>query len=200
MALQKTAVIIAAVVAAGMLWAQRVRINTLRSDRDKYRENAQTLLTDVEQYTIRDSLNASRIGTLTLRLAEYERFRADDAALIRDLQAKNRDLRAVTTAQTETITKLRAEVRDSVIIRDTVEVPVRCFEYSDTWLDVSGCFDGAEFVGDVVSRDSLLFIESVRYKRFLWWKRKKIKDRDFRAVSRNPHTKIVGFEVVTVEK
>lgn len=83
---------------AAVLYGQYARIKSLTAERDKYRSNTETLLQNVEQYKTKDSLNAATVGALRLTLSEYQKYRADDAALIKRLQTKNRDLQAVTTA------------------------------------------------------------------------------------------------------
>lgn len=185
-------------------WVQQNRIKSLTAERDKYRSNTETLLQDVKTYQTKDSLNAIKVGNLELSLAEYKKYRADDLALIKTLQAKNRDLERVTTTQMETINELRATVRDSVVYLpgDTVTTVLRCIEYSDKWVDFDGCIINNTFSGKIITRDSLLITESVQYKRFLnfLWKTKRIKNREFDIVSKNPHTKITGFEVITIEK
>lgn len=198
------AAIALAVVAVVTIWVQRSRINTLTGERDKYRANTETLLQDVSRYQTKDSLNAIKVGNLELSLAEYKKYRADDLALIKTLQAKNRDLERVTTTQMETINELRATVRDSIVYLpgDTVTTVLHCIEYSDKWVDFDGCIINNTFSGKIITRDSLLITESVQYKRFLnfLWKTKRIKNREFDIVSKNPHTKITGFEVITIEK
>lgn len=199
------AAITLAVAAVVTICVQRSRINTLTGERDKYRTNTETLLQEVSRYQTKDSLNVAKVGALELKLSEFEKYRAGDAELIKTLQTKNRELEAVTTAQMETITKLRGTVRDSIVYLpgDTTTVVLKCVDVSDPWFSLKGCMtpDG-EFSGTFVNRDSILIVETVEYKRFLnfLWKTKKIKNRDFRIVSRNPHTKILGFEVVTIEK
>lgn len=198
------AAIALAVAAVVTIWVQRSRINQLTGERDKYRTNTETLLQDVSRYQTKDSLNAAKVGNLELKLSEYKKYRADDAALIKSLQTKNRDLQRVTTAQMETINELRANVRDSIVYLpgDTVTTVLRCIEYSDKWVDFDGCIINNTFSGKIITRDSLLITESVQYKRFLnfLWKTKRIKNREFDIVSKNPHTKITGFEVITIEK
>ena len=198
------AAIALAVAAVVTIWVQRSRINTLTVERDKYRANTETLLQDVSRYQTKDSLNAIKVGNLELSLAEYKKYRADDLALIKTLQAKNRDLERVTTTQMETINELRATVRDSIVYLpgDTVTTVVRCIEYSDKWVDFDGCIINNTFSGKIITRDSLLITETVQYKRCLGflWKTKRIKNREFDIVSKNPHTKITGFEVITIEK
>lgn len=191
-------------VVAVAFWVQQSRIKRLTAERDKYRSNTETLLQDVRTYKTKDSLNVAKVGNLELKLSEYKKYRADDAALIKSLQTKNRDLQRVTTAQMETINELRANVRDSIVYLpgDTVTTILRCIEYSDKWVDFDGCIINNTFSGKIITRDSLLIAETVQYKRWLGflWKTNKIKNRQIDVVSKNPATKILGVEFVTIEK
>lgn len=197
------AAIILAVAAA--LWVQHAKIKRLTDERDKYRSNTEILLQDVKTYQTKDSLNAIKVGNLELSLAEYKKYRADDLALIKTLQAKNRDLERVTTTQMETINELRATVRDSVVYLpgDTVTTVLRCIDIVEPWFELHGCTTPAGvFTGTHINRDSLLIAETVQYKRF-WgflWKTRKIKNREIDVVSKNPATRILGVEFVTIEK
>lgn len=189
---------------AAAFWVQQSRIKRLTDERDKYRSNTETLLQDVRTYQTKDNLNAAKVGNLELKLSEYKKYRADDAALIKSLQTKNRDLQRVTTAQMETINELRANVRDSIVYLpgDTVTTVLRCIEYSDKWVDLDGCIINNTFSGKIITRDSLLIAETVQYKRWLGflWKTNKIKNRQIDVVSKNPATRILGVEFVTIEK
>jgi len=202
----KKYIILAAIImaVAAAFWVQQSRIKRLTNERDKYRSNTETLLQDVRIYQTKDSLNAAKVGNLTLKVSEYEKYRADDAALIKTLQTRNRDLQRVTTTQLETINELRGTVRDSIVYLpgDTVTTVLRCIEYSDKWVDFDGCIINNTFSGKIITRDSLLITESVQYKRWLGflWKTKKIKNRQIDVVSKNPATKILGVEFVTIEK
>ena len=199
------AAIALAVAAVVTIWVQRSRINQLTGERDKYRTNTETLLQDVSRYQTKDSLNAAKVGVLELKLSEFEKYRASDAELIKTLQTKNRDLERVTTTQMETINELRATVRDSVVYLpgDTVTTVLRCVDIVEPYFELHGCAtpDG-QFTGTHINRDSLLIAETVQYKRF-WgflWKTKKIKNREIDVVSKNPATRILGVEFVTIEK
>jgi hypothetical protein len=199
------AAIALAVSAVVTIWVQRSRINTLTGERDKYRTNTETLLQEVSRYQTKDSLNAAKVGVLELKLSEFEKYRASDAALIKTLQTKNRELERVTTTQMETINELRATVRDSVVYLpgDTVTTVLRCVDIVEPYFELHGCAtpDG-QFTGTHINRDSLLIVETVQYKRWLGflWKTKKIKNRQIDVVSKNPATKILGVEFVTIEK
>ncbi len=199
------AAIALAVSAVVTIWVQRSRINTLTGERDKYRTNTETLLQEVSRYQTKDSLNAAKVGVLELKLSEFEKYRASDAELIKTLQTKNRELERVTTTQMETINELRATVRDSVVYLpgDTVTTILRCVDIVEPYFELHGCAtpDG-QFTGTHINRDSLLIVETVQYKRWLGflWKTKKIKNRQIDVVSKNPATKILGVEFVTIEK
>jgi hypothetical protein len=199
------AAIALAVSAVVTIWVQRSRINTLTGERDKYRTNTETLLQEVSRYQTKDSLNAAKVGVLELKLSEFEKYRASDAELIKTLQTKNRELERVTTTQMETINELRANVRDSVVYLpgDTVTTVLRCVDIVEPYFELHGCAtpDG-QFTGTHINRDSLLIVETVQYKRWLGflWKTKKIKNREIDVVSKNPATKILGVEFVTIEK
>lgn len=197
------AAIILAVAAA--FCVQHVKIKRLTEERDKYRSNTEILLQNVKTYQTKDSLNAIKVGNLELSLAEYKKYRADDLALIKTLQAKNRDLERVTTTQMETINELRATVRDSIVYLpgDTVTTVLRCVDIVEPWFELHGCAtpDG-QFTGTHINRDSLLIAETVQYKRWLGflWKTNKIKNRQIDVVSKNPATHILDVEFVTIEK
>lgn len=185
-----------------LLWFQYRQIQQLSGERDKYRNNTESLLGDVETYRVRDSLSAARVQSLELSVKEFERFRAEDAELIRALKAKNRDLAAVNKTQSETIINLRAIPRDTLIIRDSIPIAAVAVHCGDAWFDFNGLLTKDEFTGTLVNRDSLMVAETVKYKRFLGflWKTKEVKDRQIDILSKNPHTTIVGLEHIVIEK
>ena len=194
---------VAVLLAAILLFCagQQRRIKQLADERDRYAGNTAALLSDVERYRVRDSLNAARVQSLELTVKEYERFRADDAALIKQLKQRNRDLAAVNKTQSQTIIDLRAVPRDTVVlVRDSIITPAVAVHCGDAWFDFSGVLTDKEFTGKLEHRDSLLLVESVRYKRFLFWKTKRIKDRQLDCVSKSPHNSILGLEYIVIEK
>lgn len=199
----KIAVVAAVILAAAIafVWADRT-IARLTAERDRYRNNNQTLLTDVETYRVRDSLHGARVQSLELTVKEYERFRAEDARMIRELQTRNRDLSAINKSQSQTIINLRAIPRDTVVIRDSVRVPAVAVHCGDAWYDFDGILTEDEFTGKLANRDSLMLIESVKYRRFLGflWKTRRVEDRRLDCLSKNPHTTILGLEHVVIEK
>lgn len=198
------AAIALAVAAVVTIWVERSRINQLTGERDKYRTNTETLLQDVFRYQTKDSLNAARVGVLELSIQDYERFMKEDADLINKLKRKNEELQNFSKIQAETIIKIRAQVKDSLIYipGDTAYKLIPCVSFRDSWTNIEACVYNDTLIGDIQIRDSLILYETIIYKRFLsfLWKTKKIKERSFNIVSKNPYTEIKGVEVVSIRK
>ena len=195
--------ILAAIMAAMLviIVLQGVSVSRIKSERNRYKENTRTLLVDVNTYKVRDSLNAAKAQDLSLKLSELKKYRQEDAKLIADMEVKLRNLQAVASMVTETRTEFVTKiVRDTIFkaVNDTNKAAI--IDYEDKWLTFKGRLENGQFRGNIISRDSLLIAENVRYKRFLFWRTKRIKSRDFRVVSKNPHTKIVDCEHIIVEK
>lgn len=192
-------IVLAFLVALGI---QQKRIERLSNERDRYKGNSESLMSDVEYFRVRDSLSAARVQSLEMTMKEYERFRAQDASLIESLKKRNQDLAQVNTTQSETIIKLMSVPRDTLIIRDSVYVRARVVHSGDAWYDFDGLITENDFVGELHNRDSLILAETIKYHRFLGflWKTKRIDERQENVLSKNPHTKILNIEHIVLEK
>ena len=197
------AIVLAVLVSlCGIIWGMSEKIGQLRREMLRYKQNCVSLFEDVEAYKVRDSLSAVRVRALELKLSEYKRYRSEDAGLIADLRLKNRDLQAISAAQSATIIELSGQARDTVYLRDSARVEALALHCGDAWYDFDGVLEGRQFTGRMQSRDSLVLVESVKYARFLGflWRTKRVKDRQMDAVSKNPHTEIKGLELVTIKR
>ena len=174
-------------------------IKKYKAESERYRANTTALMEDVTHYKLRDSLNGARADALELSMKELQKWRADDAELIKDLKIKNRDLAAINKAHTQTIIELRARGKDTLIIRDSIVTPAQAYHIGDRWFNFDCVVADNELSGNLAVRDSLVLIEQVKYKYFLWWKTKKIKDRKIDAISKCPYTSIMGVERIIVE-
>lgn len=155
-----------------------------------------------EQYKIADSLNALKVSELNFTLAEYKRYKAQDAELINQLKGKESDLQKAIALQANTIRTLTAQLRDSVY-KDTITgqtSPIKYFKYTSKWTDVTGQINKGQVSLQINNRESLRVIETVTYKRLFGflWKTKQIKSRQINIVSENPNTEIVGCEYISV--
>ena len=184
-----------------IIFLQQKRIEVINNERSAYRQTAYTLLDDIDRYQTKDSLNVVSVGEMQLKLSELNKYRSDDIKLIESLQADKKRLQQITTTQTQTIYDLTANVRDSIIYRDNYLIDtLRCINIADRWFDMTGCIDtNAKFSGRFENRDSLLYVEHIIPKKFLFIKWG-IKEKRQEIVSRNPHTNITGAEYITIRK
>lgn len=194
------AIAVCVAVAFAVYLAIDGKMERLRSELERYRENTETLMSKAETFRVRDSLNAAKVGALELTLKEFRQYRAEDAALIKSLKARNHDLAAINSAQSQTIIELSSVPRDTVIVRDSIPIPAVAVHCGDRWFDFDGVITEDSFSGTLRNRDSLLLAETVRYGRFLWWRTKKVKERELSVLSKNPHTEIIGTEYVLIKK
>lgn len=202
--MKKIIIILGVLVVVLVAYFLNVRVSQLKYDRDTYKRNNAVLLNDVKYYRALDSLNAAKVGVLELSIQDYERFMKEDADLINKLKRKNEELQNFSKIQAETIIKIRAQVKDSLIYipGDTAYQLIPCVSFRDSWTNIEACVYNDTLIGDIQIRDSLILYETIIYKRFLGilWKTKKIKERSFNIVSKNPYTEIKGIEVVSIRK
>lgn len=176
------------------------RLSSVKEERDRYRNNVEVLSTDMDEYRVRDSLNAARVEALEFTAGEYRKYREQDAVLIKDLKIRARELERVNAVQTRTIMELSTAPKDTIIIRDSVAIPALSLTIRDKWFDFDGTLAGGRFTGQVVSRDSLVVVETVKMSRCIVKKWRRVKERRVDVVSKNPNTKIQGIEYVVIEK
>lgn len=183
---------------------QHKNIVHLRQETGRYKMNTSILMQDVERYRTSDSLNAAKVGVLSLKLSEIEDLRAEDIRTIESLKIKKKELEQITTMQMQTIANIKGEVRDSVVYRDKIiRDTVKALNVSDDWIDLHGViYEDGIFDGTLEVRDSLTIVETVQRKRFLGflWRTKRIKSREVDVVNKNPYSQIVGLESITIEQ
>lgn len=180
-------------------------VSLLRGNQELLLSDKKGLLAEQRRYKVADSLNAVKVSSLELTLEEYKRFKEKDAKLIEHLRSSNMNLKGVVSTQMSTLEVLSAKLKDSIKI-DTVTLQadtLKCFSYTSQWTEVKGCVDLREdTLGlQIVNKESLKIVETVKYKRFLGflWKTNKIKERNVDVLSLNPNTQIVSCEYVTIE-
>lgn len=182
------------------------RIQYLTEENNRLSNNQETLLTENEHYKIRDSLNVSKVNQLELKLSELKKYKSEYAQLIKDLNIKNSQLEQIISVNAETITNLKAMLRDSIRL-DTVSNIIdtlKCFEYKSKYTDVSGCINKDIIDMQIRNRESLKAIESKKKKKFLFFKLPiwlfGYKSKQLDIVSLNPNTTIEYIEYISVTK
>ena len=161
-----------------------------------YRQNVTVLMDSVAHYQVNNSLNASQIGELQLKLSEYKKYRKEDTELIKKLRADKPQ--TIVKTKTETKYKIKTELRDSVIYKDTL----KAINYTSYWTDLHGFISKDTIQINIANREELVLVESLQRKKFLgiklpgWLFGYKQKTLD--VVSKNPNTTIADIEYVNL--
>ena len=184
-------------IATLFLWRHTVK---LTRERDRYRQNTEALLSDVERIQVDSTRMALDVKTLRLTVSEFEEYRTQDAALIKRLGIRIKDLEAAARHRLLIEAPIVAPLKDSIIIRDTVFVPVKSVEMVNPHIDFRGVIEDSVLTADVripVTLNQAVFVE---YKhKFLWWRWKVNGVRQI-ITSDNPYVEIGYSEYIKIEK
>lgn len=174
----------------------------LREENGILNRNVSVLTTQNVAYRTESGKSAMKTEELNLTLRQYRNTLQGKDSTIKDLKQSIKDLKSHTSIQTSTESVFSGSLRDSIIIRDSLVIDtMKCVNMRSKWLDLSGCIDSnGTFAGTTVTRDSLEILNIEHRKRFLWFRLKKVKYREFIVTSKNPHTEITGFNVTTIIK
>jgi hypothetical protein len=154
----------------------------------------------MERIQVDSARMALDVKTLRLTISEFEEYRAQDAALIRRLGLRIKDLEAVAKHRLLIEAPIVAPVKDSIAVRDTVFVPIQSVEMQNPHIDFKGVIKDSMLRADVripVTLNQAVFVE---YKhRFLWW-RWRVKGIRQIITSDNPYVEIEYSEYIKIEK
>lgn len=174
----------------------------LREENGILNRNVSVLTTQNVAYRTESGKSAMKAEELNLTLRQYRNTLQGKDSTIKDLKQSIKDLKSHTSIQTSMESVFSGSLRDSIIIRDSLVIDtMKCVNIRSKWLDLSGCIDSnGTFAGTTVTRDSLEILNIEHRKRFLWFRLKKVKYREFIVTSKNLHTDITGFNVTTIIK
>ena len=182
-----------------------ITISLLRShqrlieEKDSYKSNTEALMSEVRRIQADSSTMALDIKTLTMSLDEYKRFRAEDEEKIKKLGIRIKDLEATAKHNVEVNAPIDAEIKDSVIIKDTVPVFLKAVRMDTPYLKINGIIENDRLTGKInlpVTLNQAFWIE---YKRkFLWW-RWKVKAIHQTISSDNPYVEIKYSEYIKIK-
>lgn len=182
-----------------------ITISLLRSrqrlieEKDSYKSNTEALMSEVRRIQADSSTMALDIKTLTMSLDEYKWFRAEDEEKIKKLGIRIKDLEATAKHNVEVDAPIDAEIKDSVMIRDTVPVFLKAVRMDTPYLKINGIIENDRLTGKInlpVTLNQAFWIE---YKhKFLWW-RWKVKAIHQTISSDNPYVEIKYSEYIKIK-
>ena len=153
-------------------------------EKERIEANQTTLMTSLNNFKFRDSLNAVENGRLKLNLSELKELREADFKLIKELKLRPKDV--------ETITKVKVVTRDSIIF----QLKDSCINYESEWTKVSGC------IGDTLSietSDSIAFIAHKEYKHKFLFFRWGLERAKVKIINFNPRSSVKSPEWIDLK-
>ena len=186
----------AVLVLGGIVWVQHRNAVRLRTERDRYRDNTETLLSDMKRIRVDSTTMAVDVNALRLRVDEYKRLRAEDAEQIKRLGVKIKNLEAA--ARHEVEGPIDAAVRDTVVIRDTVPLLRQKVEMITPYIQLTGLIEKGRLKGEIRVSVTLRQAVWVEYKG--WWFWKKVKAVHQTISSDNPYAEIRYSEYIEIHK
>ena len=180
------------------LIASVVALRKARAEKERLEANQTALLSQVEYYTTKNGKSAADVRKLTLTVDELKQYNATLKKTADDLGIKLKRVQSASTTGVRTEVKFITQVRDSIVYRDSIIVPVKAFTWRDPWTDVQGVIERDSVDLSVQSVDTLTtIVHKVPHKFwFIKWGCKAIKQT---VVSSNPHTKITYTEYIEVK-
>ena len=158
--------------------------NITLKEKERFEANQTTLMTSLNNFKFRDSLNAVENGRLKLSISELKELREADFKLIKELKLRPKDV--------ETITKVKVVTRDSIIF----QLKDSCINYESEWTKVSGC------IGDTLSietSDSIAFIAHKEYKHKFLFFRWGLERAKVKIINFNPRSNIKSPEWIDLK-
>ena len=138
-------------------------------DRNKYKENTESLLTGIKRLQIDSSRNAVETNRLRLTINELEEVRSSYLKTIDELGIRIKQLQSVARQDIDLETPIAIKV-DSTNYLDIIEgKPIELFE-SDPYKDIKLTIKKDSVIGSVQMTANLTQYIYADYKhKFLWW-------------------------------
>jgi len=186
-------IILVGVVTIGLMGFE---IKSLKTDNTRLTSNQTTLNTEVKKWKTKDSLNVALAPALTYTQSEVAKYDPALVQTVKKLGVQLKNVQSILDTRTITQTKFKTTVRDSISLVDTL----KCFNYSDQFTKLTGCFNLDTVNIDLKTFDSLTTVVSrVPAHRFLWWTWG-VKGINLSILSKNPNTTFDYLKYIELKK
>lgn len=154
----------------GVIAYQAIAIHKIKAEKEIYRNNTTTLLSDVERLQLDSTTSAIQINTLKLSLDEYKQYRAEDAELIKQLGVKLKNIQSSSKTTIEVDAPIQTIVVRDTVFSDSIAHCVQLVQYKNDYIQ----FDGKIINDSLTAQINVpITIHQMLYKipkhKFLWW-------------------------------
>ena len=178
----------------GIVWLQHRHTVYLTEERDCFQMNNTTLLSCMKRMQIDSTTMALETKVLRLTVDEYKEYRAEDAETIRRFGIKVKKLEAAARHKIEVRVPVDANIRDTLIIRDSIFRVRQKVEMVTPHIQLTGLIEDRHLRGDIKVPVTIHQAVWVEYKG--WWLWKRIKAIRQTISSDNPHVEIKYSEYI----
>lgn len=144
-----------------------------KEERQRTQANQTALLEDIVFFKTKDSLNAASVQKLTLEIEEFRRYNGELNKIVESLGIKLRRLQSASLTAVVSEYKPETLIKDSIVYRDRQRPDtLKCLEYRDPWIDISGCFrlTDTKFTPQIITRDTINQVVYLVPRKFLFVK------------------------------
>lgn len=174
------------------------RYEKIKKECDRLDDNQRVLLSDIRGYRTKDSLSAASVERLMLTHREFEQYCAGLNEIIKSLRLKNKNLQSVSESASKTEYIVKTVFKDSIVYRDSGTDTLRCINYSNSYMTLSGCESKGIFNGRIESRDTLIQVVHRVPRKFLFFQ---VGTKGIRQeiVSKNPYSNITYLKYIELK-
>ena len=151
---------------------QQKRISNIKSERDRYASNNNSLLSDIRQWKVDSTTMATDARSLRLTIQELKEHRAEDLGKIKAMGVKIKDLEAVAKHSLSVKAPIAVPIRDTLILRELMPIPAKHVKITNPHLSMDATIIKDSLVGNIslpVTIQQAIWIE---YKRcWIFWKK-----------------------------
>lgn len=187
------------VLLAGIICLNKQYVK-VKTEADTYKNNVNGLLAHIESLSMDSIQTGYQVQSLNLKLDEYKKYRADDAALIQSLNIKLKNVQSVSKQELDVSVPIQTVVRHDTVFMDSIKQDVQTIQYKDPYVSLDGTIknDSLKAVFDVPITLTQV-VHKVPKHKFLWWSWgcKAIKQA---ITSDNPYAKIKYTEYIEITK
>lgn len=185
------------VLVCGLLIADRKKII---ESRDRYKENTESLLSNIRQYKLDSTKTAIESSRLQLTLVEFKKYREDDIKTIKDLGLKLKQIKASMKHDISIEVPIKTPVKDSIIIESNTPLLVKTFDLSNEYRTFRGVITNDSIVADLSLQVKLKQYLYLVYKHKFLWLRWGAKGVNQVVLSDNPYVKLNYSEFIEIKK
>ena len=150
---------------------QQGKINNIKAERDRYSNNAKSLFEQVDTLRNDSTMKAIQIGTLKLSLDEYKQYRSADAAAIKSLKIKLKNVQSVSNTGITVEASIKSPVQhDTVYLSNSTAVPIETIRYDNERIHFNGIIKNDSLKANFNIPITLTqIVHKVPKHKFLWW-------------------------------